>query len=317
MVAVANELEADRDVYRTLLESTNAIPWKIDWPTLTFAYIGPQIESLLGWSPESWKSAEDWAARMHPEDSAWAVNFCIEQSKAGVDHEADYRALTVNGDYVWIRDVVHVVRNAQGEVESLIGFMFDISERKKNEQRLLEMQRELERLSFKDGLTGVSNRRHFEMTLEREWAQAQRDRKPLSLIMLDIDFFKQYNDRYGHIEGDDCLRSVARLLDGAATRPRDLLARFGGEEFMLLLPETDAEPAAAIAAHCRHLIADAAIPHEGSTVATMLTVSVGVGTIVPGQNEQPLTFIAAIDRALYQAKRQGRNGIVACGGIGT
>lgn len=314
MVAVANELEADRDVYRTLLESTNAIPWKIDWPTLTFAYIGPQIESLLGWSPESWKSAEDWAARMHPEDSAWAVNFCIEQSKAGVDHEADYRALTVNGDYVWIRDVVHVVRNAQGEVESLIGFMFDISERKKNEQRLLEMQRELERLSFKDGLTGVSNRRHFEMTLEREWAQAQRDRKPLSLIMLDIDFFKQYNDRYGHIEGDDCLRSVARLLDGAATRPRDLLARFGGEEFMLLLPETDAEPAAAIAAHCRHLIADAAIPHEGSTVATMLTVSVGVGTIVPGQNEQPLTFIAAIDRALYQAKRQGRNGIVACGG---
>lgn len=313
MVTAPNELETDRDVYRTLLESTKAIPWKIDWPTLSFAYIGPQIETLLGWSPASWKTAEDWAARMHPDDSAWVVNFCIEQSKAGVDHEADYRALTTSGDYVWIRDVVHVVRNAQGETESLIGFMFDISERKKNEQQLLQMQRELERLSYKDGLTGIGNRRHFEMTLEKEWSHAQRERKPLSVIMLDIDYFKQYNDRYGHIDGDDCLRRVGKLLDGAAKRPRDLLARFGGEEFVLVLPETDAEPAWAIAAHCRHLLADAAIPHEGSAVAPVLTVSIGIGTIVPTQDEQPLTFITAIDRALYQAKQQGRNGIVACG----
>ena len=161
-----DDLNADSTVYKTLLESTKAIPWKIDWETMRFAYIGPQIEPLLGWSPASWVSAEDWASRMHPEDREWVVNFCVSQSKDGCDHEADYRALTKDGRYVWIRDVVHVVRNADGEVDSLVGFMFDISERKETEQKLMAMQKELEALSFKDGLTGVANRRMFDSILE-------------------------------------------------------------------------------------------------------------------------------------------------------
>ena len=107
-------------VYKTLLESTNAIPWKINWATMEFAYIGPQIESLLGWTPDSWKTVDDWVNRMHAEDREYVVNFCVSQSKAGVDHEADYRALKPDGSYLWIRDVVHVVRNEMGEVESLI-----------------------------------------------------------------------------------------------------------------------------------------------------------------------------------------------------
>ena len=100
--------------YKTLLESTRAIPWKIDWRSMQFAYIGPQIEPLLGWTTDSWVSAQDWAERIHPEDRERVVNFCISQSKAGVDHEADYRALTRDGTYVWIRDVVHVLRDAAG-----------------------------------------------------------------------------------------------------------------------------------------------------------------------------------------------------------
>ena len=135
-----SDLDSDSAVYKTLLESTKAIPWKIDWPTMTFAYIGPQIEPLLGWSQESWVTAEDWATRIHPDDRDYVVNFCIAQSQAGVDHEADYRALTKENGYVWIRDVVHVVRNDQGEVEALIGFRFDISERKKTEEKLLALQ---------------------------------------------------------------------------------------------------------------------------------------------------------------------------------
>lgn len=131
---VADEMETDSAVYKTLLESTKAIPWKIDWSTMKFAYIGPQIESLLGWTPSSWQSVEDWAERMHPDDRESVVNFCVSQSKAGTDHEPDYRALTKDGDYVWIRDVVHVVRNKEGEVDSLVGFMFDISERKKTKR---------------------------------------------------------------------------------------------------------------------------------------------------------------------------------------
>lgn len=140
------EFEQGTALYKTLLESTKAIPWKIDWASMKFAYIGPQIESLLGWSQDSWGSAEDWATRIHPEDRERAVSFCITQSKAGVDHEVDYRALTRDKGHVWIRDVVHVVRNKDGEVDSLIGFMFDISERKKAEEKLLALQRQMDAL---------------------------------------------------------------------------------------------------------------------------------------------------------------------------
>ncbi len=183
----------------TKLESTRAIPWRIEWSTLKFTYIGPQIEQLLGWAPDSWLSVDDWAERMHPEDREWVVNFCVAQSQSGADHEADYRALTKEGDYVWIRDVVHVVRDEDGDVESLVGFMFDISERKKTEEKLVEMQKKLEELSFQDGLTGVANRRMFDSVLQVEWDNARRNQQPLSLIMMDIDYFKQYNDHYGHI----------------------------------------------------------------------------------------------------------------------
>lgn len=301
----------DSAIYKTLLESTNAIPWKIEWSTLKFSYIGPQIEGLLGWSPASWVSVEDWAARMHPEDREWVVNYCVSQSQSGTDHEADYRALTKDGDYVWIRDVVHVVRNEKGEVDSLIGFMFDISERKKTEHQLLSLQKELEDLSFKDGLTGVSNRRMFDTIMEVEWAKARRNKQPLSLIMLDIDYFKQYNDQYGHIQGDDCLKQVAKTLSTAATRSRDFFARFGGEEFALVLPETDAKDAAKVAERCRKLIFKAQISHEKSPVSHVLTISVGVASTIPSLGDESIAFIEEADRKLYLAKQKGRNCIVA------
>jgi len=310
MTDFAPEMETDSDVYKTLLESTKAIPWKIDWATMRFSYIGPQIESLLGWSPASWVSAEDWATRMHPEDSAWVVDFCVSQSKAGTDHEADYRALTKDGGYVWIRDVVHVVRNEAGEVESLVGFMFDISERKKTEEKLLTLQKELEALSFKDGLTGVANRRMFDSIMEVEWANARRNNQPLSLIMLDIDYFKQYNDHYGHVQGDQCLKRMGQVLTSAATRSRDFVARFGGEEFVLVLPETDEESAAKIAERCRNLLFKEQIPHEKSLVSQILSVSLGVGTIVPAHTDESIAFIEKVDKRLYRAKQNGRNCIV-------
>ncbi|MCF6751416.1 sensor domain-containing diguanylate cyclase [Stutzerimonas degradans] len=297
----------DSAVYKTLLESTKAIPWKIDWATMTFAYIGPQIETLLGWPQGSWLSANDWAERMHPEDREWVVNFCVAQSQSGIDHEADYRALTRDGRYVWIRDVVHVLRNAAGEVEALVGFMFDISERKQTEQKLLQLQKQLEELSYQDGLTGVANRRMFDNRFQMEWSNAQRTSQPLSLILLDIDYFKQYNDHYGHVRGDDCLKSVGQALSGAAVRPRDLLARYGGEEFVLLLPETDAQAAAQVAERCRQLIRGQNIQHAHSQVAPQLTISLGVGTLVPGPFDQPQAFLEKVDRLLYKAKHQGRN----------
>lgn len=301
-----NPIESDHAVYKTLLESTKAIPWKIDWATKRFTYVGPQIEKLLGWTPESWQGVEDWVARMHPEDREKVFNFCVSQSLAGIDHEADYRAMTNGGDYIWIRDVVHVVRK-DGEVEALIGFMFDISERKKTEEQVMRLQKELEELSFKDGLTGVGNRRMFDSIMEVEWANARRHHQPLSLIILDIDHFKQYNDCYGHIQGDDCLRKVAQALGAAGTRARDFFARYGGEEFVLVLPETDADAAAKIAERCRSVIFKLQIPHATSPTSQIVTLSLGVGTITPSHDAEPIMFIEAVDRLLYKAKQKGRN----------
>ena len=304
-----NSIEPDSAVYRTLLESTKAIPWKIDWATATFAYIGPQIEQLLGWRQTSWGTVNDWAERMHPEDRDRVVNFCVSQSQSGVDHEADYRALTANGEYVWIRDVVHVVRDGEGNVESLIGFMFDITERKKTEEALLTLQKELEVLSFRDGLTGVANRRKFDSVFDNEWNEARRNVQPLSLIMFDVDHFKRYNDHYGHIEGDDCLKRVAQSLSSVATRPRDFFARFGGEEFVLLLPATDEVAAKAVAERCRQAVFKAQIPHADSPVGQLLTVSMGVGTVIPSATDDPVQFVESVDRRLFQAKRGGRDRI--------
>ena len=299
----------DPGVYRTLLESTRAIPWRIDWVTMRFTYIGPQIEDLLGWSPSSWLSVNDWADRIHEEDRQRTVDFCVAQSQQGVDHEADYRALTRDGDHVWIRDVVHVVRRQDGSVDSLVGFMFDITARKQAEDKILQLQRELEVLSYRDSLTGVANRRMFDTLYPIEWAKARATGEPLSLVVIDIDYFKQYNDHYGHMQGDECLRRVAQAMDASASRSRDLCARLGGEEFVLLLAATDEEAARNVAERCRKLLGHEEIPHARSGVGRLVTVSMGVGTIVPGSQDDPSVFLDRVDRRLYQAKSAGRDRI--------
>lgn len=308
---IAPKMEPDSAVYKTLLESTKAIPWKIDWATMQFTYIGPQIEGVLGWPQDSWVSVNDWASRIHPDERDAIVNFCVAQSQAGADHEADYRALAQNGEYVWIRDVVHVARKPDGSVDSLIGFMFDINERKKTEAKLIDLQKELETLSFKDGLTGVANRRMFDSVLELEWANAMNSKRPISIILLDIDYFKQYNDHYGHIQGDHCLKQVAKTLNNAAIRQRDFFGRFGGEEFILVLPETNEKSAWTVAERCRMLIFKEQIPHEKSAVSELLTISLGVHTVIPSYGDEPLKFIEEADRRLYLAKQKGRNCIAA------
>jgi diguanylate cyclase (GGDEF)-like protein/PAS domain S-box-containing protein len=299
----------DPGTYRTLLESTRAVPWRIDWASMQFTYIGPQIEKLLGWRQSSWLSVNDWAERIHEDDRQRTVDFCVSQSQLGVDHEADYRALTSDGDFVWIRDVVHVVRRDDGSVDSLVGFMFDITERKQAEDKILQLQRELEVLSYRDSLTGVANRRMFDTLYPVEWAKARATGEPLSLVVIDIDYFKQYNDHYGHVQGDECLRRVAQALDAGAFRTRDLCARFGGEEFVLLLPATDETAARNVAERCRKLLTQKEIAHARSGVGRLVTVSMGVGTIVPGALEDSNVFLDRVDRRLYQAKSAGRDRI--------
>ena len=302
----------DWGVYKTLLESTKAIPWKINWRTKQFDYIGPQIEALLGWPQGSWLGAMDWIERIHPEDRDYTVNFCVSQSEEGADHEADYRALKADGSYVWIRDVVHVIRDENGVTTDLVGFMFDISERKKMEEDLLALNRRLAVWSHQDGLTGAANRRMFDQTMETEWAHAKRNQEPLALALLDIDYFKQYNDIYGHVQGDICLARVAAAIGGIPLRSTDLFARYGGEEFVLVLPQTAPEAAVQLAERCREAVAALQIPHSGSNADRVVTISVGVCSLVPADDSTYTALVERADRMLYHAKQAGRNRVYAC-----
>ncbi|MBS0345306.1 MAG: sensor domain-containing diguanylate cyclase [Proteobacteria bacterium] len=304
------ERSDDWGVYKTLLESTKAIPWKINWQTKQFDYIGPQIERLLGWPRDSWLGAMDWIERIHEEDRERTANFCISQSEQGVDHEADYRALKADGSYVWIRDVVHVIRDASGATTDLVGFMFDITERKQMEERVIQLNHKLEALSKQDELTGVANRRLFEQTMAAEWARARRSGQPLSLMMFDVDYFKNYNDHYGHVRGDDCLQRIARAISAMPVRSSDLFARYGGEEFTLVLPETPADAALQIAEKCRQLVVDLQLPHAMSPTG-IVSISVGLCTMVPDITGDHVAMIERADEKLYRAKRNGRNCVCA------
>jgi diguanylate cyclase (GGDEF)-like protein len=187
-------------------------------------------------------------------------------------------------------------------------------------QALAERAGELESLTTRleqqsriDGLTGVQNRRSFDLGFEEEWRRAVRSGSPLSLILLDIDFFKQYNDRYGHPSGDECLKRVASFVGDALQRVSDMVARYGGEEFALILPATPEEGAAILAERIRAGVESLGLPHETSPLGGVVTVSLGVATTRPSAAATPAAFLESADAALYQAKHDGRNAIRIAG----
>ncbi|WP_370462543.1 diguanylate cyclase domain-containing protein [Pseudomaricurvus sp. HS19] len=305
--------DIDKDnPYKILLESTKAIPWQINWETKQFEYIGPQIEKLLGWPRESWATAQDWIDRIHPDERADTANLCITQSEHGIDHEADYRALTADGGYVWVRDVVHVLRE-NGKTKALVGFIFDISERKKMEDVLRNLNQQLESLSFHDALTSIANRRQYDKAMDAEWHRALRNQTPVSLVIMDVDHFKQFNDHYGHVAGDRCLRQVAEALNGVSKRSSDLLARYGGEEFVLMLPNTDRDAALALAQKCCQLVKELRVPHAASATADVITISAGLATMIPNDHTDADSLFSAADKMLYLAKQNGRNRVEYAG----
>ena len=175
----------------------------------------------------------------------------------------------------------------------------------------LKLQSDLLRsLAFVDGLTGVRNRRYFDEQLAIEVPRAQRNKQPLSLILLDVDFFKRYNDHYGHQAGDDCLRQLANTFQGCLKRPADLVARYGGEEFVCLLPDTNAQGALRVAESLRLAVMACEIPHAESTAHTCVTVSLGLATLSPEQPVAAAELLKQADQRLYLAKAQGRNRVV-------
>jgi diguanylate cyclase (GGDEF)-like protein len=176
-----------------------------------------------------------------------------------------------------------------------------------NHIKLKLMSDILESMAWKDGLTGIANRRRFDDALEIEWKRAQRTGTPLSLIMVDIDHFKEFNDHYGHGAGDTCLKRVAAMLASSVTRAGDMAARYGGEEFVLLMPGTDVDGARLLAEQLRSRTEEQRIPHERSSSSSWVTISAGYASVIPIQEGAASALMEEADQMLYCAKRSGRN----------
>ena len=232
-------------------------------------------------------------------------------SSKEADQDLD-RAIEAGGDDYLVKPVSFVVLNAKiralQRIESTRVKLLETS------RELAAANRELENLSRQDGLTGIANRRYFDSYLLTEMKRASRERQPLSLILADVDYFKAYNDYYGHQAGDDCLRQVASALKSVGKRPADLAARYGGEEFAIVLPATALEGAVDVARSLARTIEGMAIAHVRSGVSDKISVSQGVASLVPGNDTRPESIIELADQALYQAKQQGRNRHVTAAG---
>jgi two-component system chemotaxis family response regulator WspR len=219
-------------------------------------------------------------------------------------------ALGANDYLVKLPDIIEMIARVRYHAKSYI----HLQERndafralQESQKRLAAANKALEKLSALDGLTGIANRRRFDQELKSSWARSIRQSTSISLIMIDIDFFKLYNDCYGHQQGDECLKQVALILDMTATRETDIVARYGGEEFAVILPETGLKGALEIAESMRNNIDELNMEHKESTIGDHITISVGVATAIPEQDTDPEALVAAADQGLYQAKESGRN----------
>lgn len=215
----------------------------------------------------------------------------------------EFRIVRRDGSTIWVQTNSSTITDAAGRPTDIIFTMRDISDKK-------ELEAQLETLARTDALTGLANRRALDEALDLEWRRARREGTALSLVMLDTDHFKAFNDANGHQAGDDCLRTIARSIGQAVRRAGELAARYGGEEFALVLPSTGPEQAAALAEQLRREIEALGIPHPQSPTSDRVTVSVGVATALAADGaslKMPDGLLEAADRALYKAKASGRN----------
>ena len=206
------------------------------------------------------------------------------------------------------------IRDSAGPIFDENGKLVAVVETLRNMTAQKLAQDELQRLATRDGLTGVANRRSFDDTLNSEWRRATRESRSLSLLMLDVDYFKLYNDSYGHQGGDECLKRVAAAMSEVTQRSSDAIARYGGEEFAVLMPATDLSGACIVAERIRAAVEKLAIPHAQSQVADHVTVSIGVASISVSLDGAQANLVGAADAALYRAKADGRNRVAVADG---
>jgi diguanylate cyclase (GGDEF)-like protein len=200
------------------------------------------------------------------------------------------------------------IHDEDGKLIAVVETLRDMTDQKRAEAAL-------KTLAASDGLTGLANRRSFDQTLAMEWTRAERTKKPLSLLLADVDYFKLYNDRHGHQKGDECLRAVASIIGETAFRPADLSARYGGEEFAIIMPETDQKGAGKVAERLRSVLAKLQLKHGAEGAGPSVTLSIGIATLVPDETVRSDCLVMRADEALYAAKHTGRNRVVCADNI--
>jgi diguanylate cyclase (GGDEF)-like protein/PAS domain S-box-containing protein len=278
----------------------------------TRTYVSPGIKALTGWDPKD-LVGRVFREVIHPADLA-EVEMAMRALRAGSEGGTlEYRERKRSGEYFWVEGSLRVYRDpATGRPIGFLNLMRDITERKRSEEHLQSAYRAMESLVVVDALTGIANRRRFDEALATEWRRALREGDKLSLLLIDADHFKRYNDTYGHVRGDSCLKQIAEAAMDVVLRPGDLVARYGGEEFAVVLPGTDETGAKAVAEDICQAVRNRRLAHDGNAPG-IVTVSVGCATVIPQRGKTPQDLIESADQALYRAKGRGRNRVVVAG----
>jgi diguanylate cyclase (GGDEF)-like protein len=290
-----------------------------------FSYISPHVIDLFGESPGVFlRDPQRFWALMFPEDEVAIRRMLPAKNLAMAPWSVEYRIRLASGAVKWVLTQASPEPTQDGAIV-WDGLSLDITERKHAEtilydyrqhleqqvqERTIALQQanyELERIATLDSLTQIANRRRFDSYMAQEWQRLAREQQPLSLILCDIDYFKRYNDHYGHPMGDDCLQQVAQIMADVIKRPADLLARYGGEEFAVVLPQTSRWGAVQVAEALRAAIQQQQLQHRDSPIGNYVSLSVGVASLFPTLDGSPKDLLQAADQALYQAKQQGRD----------
>lgn len=264
------------------------------------------LERITGWKPEETKTL-GFDQMIHPEDMP-RVRAAVSGLRPGGEGAiVEHRIRKRNGAYVWVEGSVRAIADpATGIPSGVLAILRDISLRKQVELKLRDANGALEALAVTDPLTRLANRRRFDQYLSTEWRRAMRDQNPLSLLFLDADWFKSYNDTYGHPRGDGCLKQIAESAMDVVTRSTDLVARIGGEEFAVILPNTPNAGALELAEEICEALRSRRLRHSSNPLG-YVTISAGCATMTPSLGQQSAVLVQKADDAMYAAKRQGRN----------
>ena len=299
--AEGTRLREREQLFSTLLGSVNAVLWAFDWGSQQMLYVSPAYERIFGRDAGLLLADfNEWRNSVYPDDLDYAAKSLAKVLDSGAVEAREYRIIRGDGEVRWLSDKCFISRHGGSTEEPIIfGIAEDITEKK-------QLEGELHRLATTDVLTQSSNRRHFFECAQFEFDQARSEERPLAFLLLDLDDFKQINDRYGHQIGDQVLQQLASCA-GSVLRRGDLFGRIGGEEFAALFLGCEPELAAQIAQRLQREIQRLSFTHEGTTFG--ITVSQGLTSLQPADRGLDVLYARA-DAAMYQAKRQGKNQIV-------